>query len=174
MQKRTNGRNCSNQKAGEALPLMKHLKALKTRYGLSILALAHTPKRDATMPRTVNDLQGSSMVGNSLDTAFAIGKSQQDSSLRYLKQIKQRNIHSVYGEDNVCVCRLHKPHNFLMFELLGYDDEDVHLRKRDEVDKAELEEKVKALNGMGKSLREIADELRIGKTTAHRLLNKDK
>jgi RecA-family ATPase len=32
--------------AKDALPLMKHLKALKTKYNLSILVLAHTPKRD--------------------------------------------------------------------------------------------------------------------------------
>src|SRR5690606_25243133 len=30
------------EKAKDALPLMKHLKALKSKYGLSILALAHT------------------------------------------------------------------------------------------------------------------------------------
>jgi RecA-family ATPase len=33
------------EKAKDALPLMKHLKALKNKYGLSILALAHTPKK---------------------------------------------------------------------------------------------------------------------------------
>jgi RecA-family ATPase len=34
-----------NESAKDALPLMKQLKALKNRYGLSILVLAHTPKR---------------------------------------------------------------------------------------------------------------------------------
>jgi RecA-family ATPase len=45
------------EKAKDALPLMKHLKALKNKYGLSILALAHTPKRDLSKPITRNDLQ---------------------------------------------------------------------------------------------------------------------
>ena len=43
------------EKAKDALPLMKHLKALKRKYGLSILALAHTPKRDATKQLSRND-----------------------------------------------------------------------------------------------------------------------
>jgi len=34
------------ERAKYALPLMKHLQALKKKYRLSILALAHTPKRD--------------------------------------------------------------------------------------------------------------------------------
>ena len=38
------------EKAKDALPLMKELKALKNKYGLSILALAHTPKRDLSKP----------------------------------------------------------------------------------------------------------------------------
>ncbi|WP_217452017.1 AAA family ATPase [Mucilaginibacter humi] len=37
-----------NEQAKDALPLMKQLKALKNKYGLSILVLAHTPKRDMT------------------------------------------------------------------------------------------------------------------------------
>ena len=57
--------------AKEALPLMKHLKALKTKYNLSILVLAHTPKRDLSKPITRNDLQGSKMLINFCDSSFA-------------------------------------------------------------------------------------------------------
>ena len=53
-----------SEKAKDALPLMKHLKVLKNKYNLSILALAHTPKRDLTKPITRNDLQGSKMLIN--------------------------------------------------------------------------------------------------------------
>ncbi len=54
------------EKAKDALPLMKHLKALKRKYNLSLLALAHTPKRDLSKPITRNDLQGSKMLMNFL------------------------------------------------------------------------------------------------------------
>ncbi|HEY1031827.1 MAG TPA: AAA family ATPase, partial [Flavipsychrobacter sp.] len=73
------------ERAKDALPLMKQLKALKARYGLSILALAHTPKRDLCKPMTRNDLQGSKMLINFCDSSFCIGESQSDKSLRYLK-----------------------------------------------------------------------------------------
>jgi archaellum biogenesis ATPase FlaH len=38
------------ERASHALPLMKELKALKRKYNLSILSLAHTPKRDLSKP----------------------------------------------------------------------------------------------------------------------------
>lgn len=79
------------ERAKNALPLMKHLKALKNKFDLSILVLAHTPKRDMTKPITRNDLQGSKMLINFCDSSFAIGESSKDKSLRYLKQIKVRN-----------------------------------------------------------------------------------
>jgi hypothetical protein len=46
------------ENARNALPLMKFLKELKSKHGLSILALAHTPKRDSSKPLGRNDLQG--------------------------------------------------------------------------------------------------------------------
>ncbi|MEJ7847557.1 MAG: AAA family ATPase [Pyrinomonadaceae bacterium] len=79
------------ERAKDALPLMKYLKSLKSKYGLSILALAHTPKRDLSKPITRNDLQGSKMLINFCDSSFAIGESAKDKGLRYLKQIKVRN-----------------------------------------------------------------------------------
>ncbi|QJD95120.1 AAA family ATPase [Mucilaginibacter robiniae] len=84
------------EKAADALPLMKHLKYLKAKFNLSILVLAHTPKRNPLKPITRNDLQGSKMLINFCDSAFAIGESYQEKGLRYLKQIKQRNTHEVY------------------------------------------------------------------------------
>src|SRR6202012_4649737 len=109
-----------NERAKDALPLMKHLKALKNRYNLSILALAHTPKRDLSLEITRNDLQGSKMLMNFCDSAFTIGESVTGKSMRYLKQIKQRNTHQVYGSTNVCVCEINKPSNFLQYQFAGH------------------------------------------------------
>jgi len=66
------------EKAKDALPLMKHLKALKTKFNLSILALAHTPKMEASKPINKNHLQGSKMLINFCDSSFAIGESHQE------------------------------------------------------------------------------------------------
>ena len=58
----------------ESAPLMKELKRLKSEFGLSVLVLAHTPKRDARRALVVNDLQGSKVIANFADNIFAIGK----------------------------------------------------------------------------------------------------
>ena len=145
-----------NEQAKDALPLMKHLKALKTKYDLSILVLAHTPKRDMTQAITRNDLQGSKMLMNFCDSSFAIGESQDDNSIRYLKQIKQRNSEQVYGAENVCLFTITKPHNFLQYEFLAYGREWEHLSKRSEGLSQKLINEAMIHKLAGKSLREIA------------------
>jgi len=133
------------EKAKFALPLMKHLQALKKKYGLSILALAHTPKRDLAKPITRNDLQGSKMLINFCDSAFSIGESSHDTNIRYLKQIKARNTEIIYDTENVCVCQIEKPSNFLQFEFLNFGTEREHLKQPSETEKTEIENSVKAL-----------------------------
>lgn len=149
------------EKAKDALPLMKSLKALKTKYGLSILALAHTPKRDLSKPITRNDLQGSKMLINFCDSSFSIGESTNDKSTRYIKQIKARNTEIIFDTENVCVCHIEKPYNFLRFGFLGYGIEREHLKELTEKDKASTIERVKELSGQGKSQRQISAELGI-------------
>ena len=134
-----------NEKAKDAVPLMKHLKSLKDKYGLSILALAHTPKRDLTKKITRNDLQGSKMLMNFTDTSFCIGESNDDKNIRYLKQIKSRSNEKKYDDENVCVCKIDKPSNFLQFEFLHFGTEQEHLRQISEGEKSELENKIKDL-----------------------------
>ena len=147
------------EKAKDALPLMKHLKKLKSKYGLSILALAHTPKRDFSKPLTKNDLQGSKMLINFCDSAFTIGESHTDKSLRYIKQIKARNTEIIYDTDNVCMCTISKPLNFLQFEFSGFGQEIAHLKQQSNSDKDKLVERVLELNSQGRSYREIAVEI---------------
>ena len=158
------------EKAKDALPLMKHLKALKNKYGLSILALAHTPKRDLSKPITRNDLQGSKMLINFCDSSFSIGESHSDKNLRYLKQIKQRNTEQIYDAENVCVCQIDKPLNFLLFEFVNFGKEWEHLKQHTEKDKENLNEKVSALKQQGRSLREIGVELGISHMKVSRIL----
>lgn len=158
------------EKAKDALPLMKHLKALKNKYGLSILALAHTPKRDLSKPITRNDLQGSKMLINFCDSSFSIGESHSDKNLRYLKQIKQRNTEQIYDAENVCVCQIDKPGNFLLFEFVNFGKEWEHLKQHTERDKESLSGKVSELKEQGRSLREIGAELGISHMKVSRIL----
>lgn len=150
-----------NESAKDALPLMKKLKALKSKYDLSMLVLAHTPKRDLSKAITKNDLAGSKMLMNFCDSSFTIGQSSADSSLRYIKQIKQRNTEEIYGAENVCVCQIAKSHNFLEFEFLDFDEERTHLKESSKSDRDEVIELAKELSDSGKSQREISKELNI-------------
>lgn len=162
------------EKAKDALPLMKHLKALKNKYRLSILALAHTPKRDLSKPITRNDLQGSKMLINFCDSSFSIGESHSDKNLRYLKQIKQRNTEQIYDAENICICQIDKPFNFLQFEFVNFGTEREHLKQHTEKDKENLNEKVNELKQQGRSLREIGAELGISHQKVKRILDKQK
>jgi hypothetical protein len=159
------------EKAKDALPLMKHLKALKNKYGLSILTLAHTPKRDLSKPITRNDLSGSKMLINFCDSSFSIGESNTDKNLRYLKQIKQRNTEQIYDAENVCVCQIDKPLNFLLFEFVNFGKEWEHLKQYTEKDKEGLNEKVIELKSKGRSLREIGAELGISHMKVKRIID---
>jgi len=158
------------ERAKDALPLMKHLKSLKNKYGLSILALAHTPKRDVGQPINKNDLQGSKMLMNFCDSAFTVGESQADKSLRYLKQIKQRNTGEVYGTDNVCLCQIAKPYNFLQYEFVGYGREWDHLKRPKESESDHLMAEAVELKQQGLSLREIGRKLGLQHQKVDRLI----
>jgi AAA domain len=117
--------------AATALTLIKQLARLKATHQLSILVLAHTPKRrNPGRPISPDDLQGSKMLINFADSAFAIGSSQTDPKLRYLKQVKQRNAQQCYGEDNVCLCRIKKQGSFLRIAFEGHSPEAPHLRSK--------------------------------------------
>lgn len=149
------------EKAKDALPLMKHLKALKSKYNLSILALAHTPKRDLNKPINRNDLQGSKMLINFTDSCFAIGESHNDKHLRYLKQIKARNTEILYDTENVVLCQIEKPENFLGFEFLGYGAERQHLKELSSNDREKNISEAKELRSQGFTQRQIATQLGI-------------
>jgi len=110
------------------------------------------------------------MLINFCDSAFSIGESEQDSSIRYLKQIKQRNTEELYGETNVIVYQICKPGNFLHYEHLGFGNEREHLRQRSDDDQLQMNQKVAELNQKGYSLRQIATELGINHTRACRIL----
>jgi len=149
------------EKAKNALPLMKRLKELKKKYNLSILILAHTPKRDLSRPISQNDLQGSKMLINFVDSCFAIGSSYSDKVVRYLKQIKARNTEIVYDASNVLTCQIHKEKNFLSFDFIGYGIESEHLKQFSEKDRNDLIDKAKELSHKGLSQRKISSELGI-------------
>ncbi len=162
----------ASEKGDVAGALMFRLMALKKKHGLSILILAHTPKRCLSNPITQNDLAGSKKLYNFFDSVFAIGKSAKDSNLRYIKQLKVRYGNYTYDSDNVIVSAIEKVGAFLQFVNIGYATEKEHLKEPSEKDLSQEIENVKQLSGQGKSIREIAKELNISKSKVGRILKK--
>ena len=155
-----------------ALNLIHNLQSLKSRYGLSILVLAHTPKRNPSKPITRNDLQGSKMLINFCDSAFAIGESQTVPGQRYIKQIKQRSTVETYGAEKVCLCNIVKHHSFLQFEFAGHDHEAAHLASYTEQHRKANEARITELNKQGLSIRQIAAKINVSTTTVFRVLKR--
>ena len=160
------------ERSKDALPLMKYLKALKSKYGLSILALAHTPKRDLSRPITQNDLGGSKMLYNFIDSCFAIGQSNTDKNLRYIKQIKARNTAMIYDTENVIVCQIDKPYNFLAFDFLDFGAEREHLKQLTEKDHESKISEALELKKQGLSNVQIAKQFGVSEGAVRKWIKK--
>lgn len=164
----------TTESAKEALPLMKQLKELKVKHSLSLLILAHTPKRSPYNPIGINDMAGSKHLANFADSIFAIGKSHRDGSLRYIKQIKARDTDVVFDSDNIILCEISKPFNFLGFEFSGFgrEREHLYLPSSDETDQTEM--LIMELRSSEPSISryEIAKRLGINQMKVKRVLDK--
>jgi len=158
------------QSAGRAVALMKHLKALQVKHRLSILVLAHTPKRNPATPITRDDIGGSKMLMNLADSAFAIGQSYAPGNRRYLKQVKQRSGAETHGQNQVCLFELERADGFLKYRFTGTAHESDHLLRRDKQDRAHTAAQVADLHKTGLSQRQIAARLQIGLATVNRMV----
>lgn len=158
-----------SEKCGNAATFMKGLMMLKFKYEISMLVIAHTPKRDMTSPITPNSLAGSKRLMNFFDSAFAIGQSAQDENLRYIKQIKCRNGSFQYDSENVILCEIVKaPDGFLHFEIVGFSTEREHLKVRTDKEIDEQHEQILSLKSKGLSLHKIAEKLGISYSRVQR------
>lgn len=159
---------CMQMEKGEdSAALVQRLRTLKNKYGFSILIIAHTPKRNMSMPITQNDLAGSKKLFNFIDSCFAIGLSAQGGNMRYVKQVKVRNCEMRYGGDNVMVCHIEKVGTMVQFINMGMAPEHDHLRM---VNREEQVQEARLLSASGLSLRDIASRMGISKSTVDRML----
>lgn len=165
---------CAMEKGDAAGRLMIQLNNLKKRYDLSMLVLAHTPKRSLDCPITSNDLAGSKRLYNFFDSVFAIGKSAQDGGLRYVKQLKVRYGTYSYDADNVILYEIEKVDAFLQFVYRGYSTEKEHLKKLGDNESSQRDCMILQLSQSGKSVREIASQVNCGKSTVSRIIQRSK
>ena len=160
------------EKAVTAAELMIRLVRLKKMYDLTMVVVAHTPKRDSGLPLTQNDLAGSSKLMNFFDSAIAIGLSSRDKNLRYVKQVKYRAGEKQYDYDNVILYEIVKERGYTHFAFRGYGLERDHIKEPSFGDDLEEIQQILDLQANGKSVREIASLLDITTSKVQRRLKK--
>ena len=160
----------NNASPKESIEFMKQLKSLKEANPcVSILIIAHTKKRNMGRALDQNDLYGSKFLMNFVDSAFGLGASVIDSSTRYLKQIKTRS-----SEKYNQVAELEiEGEPYLHFEFVKWTPECDHLkqgRSRETVITDAIAELIVGLANEGYTIREIAAETGVSKSSVHRFL----
>jgi len=133
--------------------------------------IAHTLKRSVSRPLVLNDMQGSNVITNYVDNIFCIGQNRQESNERYVKHIKLRSTKRFCGAEHVPVFRLKKiGGNFLGFAFQRFEPESEMLRDGTDGNLWRTIQTVKNLSDSGMSIRNIAEQLDLSKSAAHRYL----
>jgi len=151
---------------------MREIKRIKSALGLSILVLAHNPRRDNSRPLTISGLNGAGIMCNFADSVFAVGQSRIDSSFRYIKLIKSRSTDLGCDEKNVLVGEIRKwEANFLAFRFYKFSPESGHLAKKISRLIETRAYMIKEMSGDGMTQRDIAAKLGISLGSVNRYLN---
>lgn len=161
-----------SEKGESAGAFMKKILYLKRLYGLTLVIVGHSPKREPRTPMTQNDLAGSAKLINFFDAGIAIGRSAKDPSWRYVKQVKVRTGEYKYDSDNVILYKLQQVQGYTQFVYLDHVQESTQLREKNEFTEAEDLQELIDLKAQKKTVRQIADETGFSPTTVHRKLKK--
>ena len=127
---------------------------------------------DPSRPISLNDLQGSKMKSNLVDSVFSIGRSEKDKNIRYIKQLKVRDGELLLDTDHVKVYELSKSTGFLFFTELAISSEFEHLKQRSEDEKSHQLAEVADMKNTGLSNCEIARRLNVTEGTVRKWLKK--
>ena len=162
----------SLETAQEAIDFMREMKVLKEEFRLSIMLLAHTPKRNKSLSISEADLAGSAGLSRLADSLVAIGKGCESTDQRYIKQIKVRSAMLNYGAENVIKCRLAPRNGLLGFVFEGYCEESDLPRAADRTD---INEQVMGLHAQYPDLSqaEIARQVGVNKMRVSRILARE-
>jgi hypothetical protein len=155
--------NGSTADAEVVKKVMDLLLILKKRYKLTIIVLAHTPKRyDMSKPLGIEDLAGSALLAAYADSIIAIGRSKMGNNVKYIKHIKVRSGTKIHDELNVIQVVIEKEGAFLQMKTLEEPTgrECDHLTAKTDImlDEKIINEMVE-LKNQGKNIRQIKEEL---------------
>lgn len=156
--------------ATELMPIIRRLRNLADRQGLSILITAAIAQRESAAPLTLRDLGGLRLAASCVDTVFAIARCCVAADMRYIKHLTSRNSQVVYDRNKVLVYEIGFSGNFLGLEFATYWPEaKAHGNGKDFAKDSLIEDIVK-LRNEGHTLREIALQVGRSKTTVGKYL----
>ena len=163
----------SNDVVRDTLPLMRELNRLKKETGLSVLVVAQSQRRISRNRLTIDDLQSAKMLGTFADSVFAIGDGGRGGDQRYIKHLNSRSGEVLYDHTLVPACRIEKiDGNFLGMVFGSLVPEAYMYGDYRETRDWQLIDRIKQMHDdEDKTIREIAEDLEMSKTTVHRLLN---
>jgi hypothetical protein len=156
----------------ETVVVMRELRRLQKRFGLSILVLMNTTRAVYRRGIIAADIPCASVVTSFADNIFAVGRSGSRSDVRYLKHIKSGVDDTTYGAAHVpyfAVMRVGG--NFPSFLHNGFASEAAVRAGDDDRWEWQRVRDIQRLANEKKTIRAIANELSISRTTAHRLLS---
>lgn len=141
--------------------IMKRLDSLrKSMSDLSIVVIAHTPKRDRSQPLESRHLAGGKSLSNFCTNLFAISESMSDPNVRYIKHLKCRGNQKQFTIDYVPEMVITKIDAMLKYELMGYGTEQEHLSHMDLSEQADnIDNFIVDLVEKNHSYRSIAKEV---------------
>lgn len=151
----------------ETLVVMRQLRQLQRELGLSVLVIASSREPGRTGLVRESDLMRSRVLCEAADSVFALGVHPQDPSWRYLVQTRSRSGEPYFMGGNMPFCRMLKTEDGNL--AFVFDDKFVHrYEAEDLLDIVEI----KRLRDEGKTFRQIAEELCMPVSRAHRLSQK--
>lgn len=156
----------------ETVGVMRELRRLQKRYGLSILLVMNTARSIWRRGIIAADIPCASVVTSFVDNVFAVGRSGSCSDVRYLKHIKSTADDATYGAAHVPYFAIVRARgNFPSFRHAGFASEAAMRASDDDHREWQRIRNIKRLADENKSIREIADELEMSKSTVQRLLS---
>ena len=161
-------------KSKDVNPLMKKLISLKRKYNLTLIIVDHTKKRDEYKPISINDLNGSKMKSNFVDSVLYIGKSRQAENMRYISQLKCRSSENLFNEENVVECEIVKENAFLHFYFLGTLGSELdHIKQAPKINKSKRNSEILSMHAMGVSNVEIGRKYSLSEGAIRKIIAND-
>ncbi|CAN5585373.1 hypothetical protein BH10ACI3_BH10ACI3_24590 [soil metagenome] len=156
----------------ETVVVMRELRRLQKRFGLSILVLMNTARYVNVRGIIAADIPCASVVTSYADNIFAVGRSGSRSSVRYLKHIKSSLNDATYGAAHVpYFAIMREGGNFPSFQHTGYASEAAVRANDDDHWEWQRIRDIQKLAEQQKPIRDIAEELGLTRSTVHRLLS---